>query len=205
MRLRDVPRNLALLLCVFTASFAGPADAHNSRAPLNTSGLPIANLTHGQLHVMDRYRNAIVDLAARQVSPDVETRTLYNFVNLQFAYCLWGLVPGALTNEDNPFNGCSHAYLAGSKALLDQLQRSSGDPAKANELASRIQSDMLRENTALQICSNGAAPLNTGEIILPEWAGVPFNPLKTLLIFIGICILTGLLLAGFRKSNKEAA
>ena len=197
--------NLAVLLSLAAALFSASAGAHSSRKPLNTSGLPIANLSHDQLRVMDRYRGAIVALAARESRPDVATRTLYNFVNLQFAYCLWGLVPGALTNEDNPFNGCSHAYLAGSKALLDRLQRSSSDPAAANLLAARIQSDMQREETGALICRNGVEPLNTADIVFPEWSGIAINPLLTLLAFIVFGTLTGLFLLNRGKDPREVA
>lgn len=197
--------NLAVLLSLVAALFSAPAGAHSSRKPLNTSGLPIANLSHDQLRVMDRYKDSIVALAASQISPDVATRTLHNFVNLQFAYCLWGLVPGALTHEDSAFNGCSHAYLAGSKALLDQLQRSSSDPAEANQLAARIQSDMQREETGALICRNGVEPLNTADIVFPEWSGIAINPLLTLLAFIGVGILAGLFLLNRSKGTREVA
>ncbi|RUP10429.1 hypothetical protein [Hyphomicrobium sp.] len=199
----EKPVNLAVLLSLVAALFSAPAGAHSSRKPLNTSGLPIANLSHDQLRVMDRYKESIVALAAREIRPDVGTRTLYNFVNLQFAYCLWGLVPGALTNEDNPFNGCAHAYLAGSKALLEQLQRSSSDPADANQLAARIQSDMQREETGALICRNGVHTLNTAEIVFPEWSGIAFNPLLTLLGLIGFGTLAGLFLVNRSKGARE--
>jgi len=195
--------SLAVLLSLVAAMCSAPAGAHSSRQPLITSGLPIANLSHDQLRVMDRYKDSIVALAAREISPDVATRTLYNFVNLQFAYCLWGLVPGALANEDSPFNGCSHAYLAGSKALLDQLQRSSSDPAKANQLAARIQSDMQGQETGALICRNGVSTLNTAEIVFPEWSGTAFNPLLTLLAFIVFGTLAGLLLLNRSKDTRE--
>lgn len=197
--------NLLVLLCVTATSLSDPAAAHRSQGAVNTSGLPIANLTHDQLMVVARHKNAILGLAARQIHPDLETRTLLNFVNMQFSYCLWGFVPGSLTDEDNPFNGCSHAYLAGSKALLEQLQRSSDEPELANELASRIQSDMVREHAVGVICSNGVAPLNTSEIVLPEWSGIAFNPILALLAFFGSFTLTGLLAVGRITSSRKAS
>lgn len=197
--------SLAVLLSLSAALLSGSAAAHSSRKPLNTSGLPIANLSHDQLRVIERYKDSIMALAARQISPDLATRTLYNFVNLQFAYCLWGLVPGALTNEDSAFNGCSHAYLAGSKALLVQLQRSSSDPAEANQLAARIQSDMQREDSGALICRNGIEPLNTAEIVFPEWSGIAVNPLLTLLAFIVFGTLAGLFLLNRSKGTREVA
>lgn len=197
--------HLFVLLCIAATPLSGPAAAHRSQSAVNTSGLPIANLTHDQLRVVDRHKDAILHLAQRQISPDLKTRTLLNFANVQFSYCLWGLVPGSLTDEANPFNGCSHAYLAGSKALLDHLQRSSDDPGRAHELAGRVQADMVREHSVGQICSNGVAPLNTAEIVFPEWSGIAFNPLLALLALIAFFTLTGLLVVGRMTGGRKVS
>ncbi len=67
--------------------------------------------------VISGYRGAILDLAQRQTQTDPTFRRLYNHGNLQYTYCLWGLMPGSLMDEESPFNECSHAYLATTKAL----------------------------------------------------------------------------------------
>ncbi len=174
---------------------SSPADAHHQRKNLNTSGLSFPSLTHGQLRVMAVYRSDILDLAAKQVSPDLDTRTLRNFINLQFTYCLWGIFPGSLTDEDSPFNECSHAYLSASKALLDRLERVSDDPSAASELAARINREMQRDQSALRICRNSVNPFNTAEIILPEWSNVTFNPLILLMAMLAVMVLAGLAVA----------
>lgn len=160
---------------------SGEAEAHHLRRPADSSGVSIPSMTHGQLRVMSGYRSAVLDLARRQARPDLEARTLHNFIELQFAYCLWGLVPGSLSHEGNPFNECSHAYLAGTKALLDRLRRAEDTRSEAEVLAETINREMVLDGSALEICSNSFEAFNTAEIIMPEWANVSFNPLGVLL------------------------
>jgi hypothetical protein len=184
---RGAVRDIAAIILLFSglALFWGAAaEAHSSRNGTDkTSGISIANLTHGQLHVLTRYQTEILRLADRQIQPSVEARTLQNFVNLQFAYCLWGLVPGSLSDEANPFNECSHAYLAGAKALLDHLRQTEDTRVRADALAARINLAMLADATALEICSNSFEPFNSAQIIMPTWRDAPFNPLGILLGF----------------------
>jgi len=177
-----------------------PAEAHHKRNSASNAGLIIPNLSHGQLRVIAKYKNAILDLSNRQLRPDADTQTLHNFINLQFTYCFWGLVPGSLANEDNPFNACTHAYLAGSKALLQRLERASEHPAEIRELAMRINVDMLLEETALEICGNGVEPLNTTDIIMPEWLGFTFNPIVLLYSSIAFLVTAGLVAQRLRTS-----
>ncbi len=162
------------------------ADAHHLRRPADSSGVSIPSMTHGQLRIMSGYRAAVMDLARRQARPDLEARTLHNFIELQFAYCLWGMVPGSLSHEDNPFNECSHAYLAGTKALLDRLRRAEDTRSEAEGLAENINREMVLNGSALEICSNSFEAFNTAEIIMPEWANVSFNPLG---VVLGIVVM----------------
>lgn len=189
-RLAPLRASWSATLSVFLAivglalALSGPANAHHSRKSTDkTSGISIPNLTHGQLHVLTRYQSAIMSLANRQVRPSLEARTLQNFVNLQLAYCLWGLVPGSISNEASPFNECSHAYLAATKALLGRLQQTDDTREKADALADQINLAMLEDATALEICSNSFEPFNTAQIIMPMWADITFNPLGILLGF----------------------
>ncbi len=174
-----------LMIFGLALTSSGNVEAHRSvRSSDQTSGISIPNLTHGQLHIMTRYRSAILDLANRQVQPGIEARSLQNFINLQFAYCLWGLIPGSLSDEANPFNECSHAYLAASKALLDRLRKTEETRSGADALTDEINLAMLQDAVALEICSNSFEPFNTAQIIMPEWASVAFNPLGVLLGFV---------------------
>lgn len=196
---------LASVGLIFVATF--PAEAHHPRKSTDkTSGISIPNLTHGQLHVLTRYQSAIMSLANRQVRPSLEARTLQNFVNLQLAYCLWGLVPGSISDEASPFNECSHAYLAATKLLLERLQRADDTRAKADALADQINLAMLEDATALEICSNSFEPFNTAQIIMPMWADMTFNPLGILLgCFIFGASAGGLAMArGGRRPARSA-
>lgn len=189
----------ATTLCLM----APGADAHSRRQASDApaSGISIPNLHHGQLKIMARYRPAILDLANRQISPDLQTRTLQNFVNLQFAYCLWGLIPESITNESSAFNACSHAYLSASKALLDHLQKAADNRAEASSLLAKINTAMIADATALTMCSNGIAPFNTAEIIMPEWADVPFNPLTGLAWMVAFAAIAGA--AAMSRSGRK--
>lgn len=193
---------LPVLACV-AILLSGPADAHHRRAGSDNSGVSIPNLTHGQLRVMTQYHSRILHLASRQVQPNMEVRTLQNFINLQFAYCLWGVVPGSLANEDSPFNECSHAYLAASKALLDRLRHGGETREEAETLSQNISLAMLQTASAFEICANGIEPFNTAEIIMPEWGGVSFDPLKVLLGFFVVCASAGTFAAA--RSRRGAA
>jgi hypothetical protein len=186
---------------------APAADAHTRRpaSDVPTSGISFPNLPHGQLKVVARYRPAILDLANRQISPDLQTRTLQNYVNLQYTYCLWGLVPGSITNENSAFNACSHAYLAASKALLDHLQKAADNRSEAGDLLSKINTAIIADATALAMCSNGIAPLNTAEIIMPEWADMSFNPLTGLAWTVAFAAIAGAAMTRSGRKRENAS
>ena len=77
--------------------------------------------------------SAIRDLADRQEPTDLTMRRLQDFVNLQSFACLWGLVPGSLTDERSPFNECAHSYLAAlrrSSSTCDRCLRAIGPRSK---------------------------------------------------------------------------
>lgn len=177
----SVPLWLAAFM-ITTFLGVNSASAHHRRASLNPAGIEIANLTHGQLRVMADFRTAIVDLAAKQVHTDDVLRRLLNFTNIQFAYCFWGLIPGALSDEASPFNECTHAYLAGSKALLMHLQNVAEDRDAANRLAMQINEAMMYERSSLQLCQNSLGTFNTAEIVYPDWAAQGLTPISAMVL-----------------------
>jgi hypothetical protein len=67
-------------------------------------------------------RAAILDLAARQIPTDPTMRRLEGFINPQYFDRLWGIIAGSVGDESSPFNECSHAYLAATRALFLHLQ-----------------------------------------------------------------------------------
>ena len=164
-----------------------PASAHNRRGSENTSGIPIPSLTHGQMAVIADYRGEILDLAARQSRTDETFRRLLNFGTIQHTYCLWGLVPGSLRDEDSPFNECSHAYLSAAQALLVHMRDIAPDKAPADALISRIDAAMVRNRASFVLCQFSAEPFNTAAVIYPEWRQVPFHP-ASILAFTGLAL-----------------
>jgi hypothetical protein len=166
------------------------AIAHGLNSNGAPSGLSIPSLAHGQLQVMAEYRNAVVELAERQINPDTETKKLLNFVNLQYAYCLWGLIPGSLTDESNPFNACAHAYLAATKALLAHLVTAADRRVEAERLAEAINFAMLLRHSSLEICRNSFDALNASEIVYPRISDTSVNMLAVILFLILISATT---------------
>jgi hypothetical protein len=163
-----------LATCFAIAFFSASsfAYAHHQRTTQNTSGIPIPNITHGQARTLTDYRSAILELAGRQINADADAQRLMNFANVQYTYCLWGLVPGSLSDESNPFNECTHAYLAAARALLMHLQDVADDRAEVQELAAKINIAMMRDRSSLQLCRNSFDPFNTAEVIYPDWSGM---------------------------------
>lgn len=158
---------------------AGLAQAHRSAANADDGGIRIPALTHGQMAVIAGYRGDILALAARQSPTDETFRRLLNFGNLQYTYCLWGLVPGSLGDEASPFNECSHAYLSAAQALLVHM-RGMNDPrsppgAETEALVSRIDADMVRNGASFVLCRFSAEDFNTAAMIRPDWSAIPFH------------------------------
>ncbi|MFT3688973.1 hypothetical protein [Paenirhodobacter sp.] len=149
---------LALLL-------ATSAEAHRARPLAPDDGVRIASLTHGQMAVIARYRGEILALADRRYPPDDTLRRLVNYARLQRAYCLWGLMPGTISDENSPFNSCAHAYLAATRAVLLRL-----DPTpQATALRQRIDDEMLLNGASLVLCAYSAEEFSTAVMVRPDW------------------------------------
>ena len=179
-----------LILFAWTLVLAPPVAAHHhDRAGSSTGGIPIPNITHGQMTVIADYRRAIVDLAASRPRTDPVLRRLANFANVQYAYCLWGLIPGSLSDENSPFNACMHAALAAARALLLHLQATGDETGAAKSLTMQIESDMLRNNASLTLCRYSETPFSTAQVISPGWGKIPFH-LPSLAAFLSlVCAL----------------
>ena len=143
--------------------------------------------------VISGYRGAILDLAQRQTQTDPTFRRLYNHGNLQYTYCLWGLMPGSLTDEESPFNECSHAYLATAKALLAYMATMPAARNEANALISSIDADMVRSGASWILCQFSGEAFSTGEVIEPRWRDM-FLHLPSLAVLV--IMAAALLLAG---------
>lgn len=178
------------LLCLDAAA---PAWAHHqgtSRAA-PADGISIPTISHGQMVVLADNRAAIMALAERQFPTDRVMRRLQGFINIQFSVCLWGLMPGGLTDENSPFNECAHAYLAATRALLLYLQGMPGDRAPVHALVDKIEVEMLSRKSALVLCRYSDKSFNTSEIIHPDWSLLPSHPPSVIALAIVLLAAVG--------------
>jgi hypothetical protein len=210
-RCRAIVRRALCCLVVAAAIImvAAPARAHHPRpADGALIGVAVPAIGHGEMLVVARYRSDILDLAQRQVRTDPTLRRLSGFVSLQYFACLWGLVPGSLTDEASPFNECSHAYVAGTRALLAHIGTMPGDQSAAKVLEDRIAADIAADPVFAALCSNSSETFDSGVIIGPEWRLAPSH-LPTVLSCLS---LLGLAAAGawllsrcFPVANRPAS
>ena len=178
----------ALLLALLATS----AFAHRQAADGDSTGagIPIPNLTHGQMAVIAANMPDILALADRQTALDETARRLRAFVDWQYFFCFRGLVPGSLKDEESPFNECSHAYLAGTQALLLELRQTRGDRAEVRALVDKVGLDMIRNNASLVLCRFSGEAFNTADVVSPRWSEVPGHP-PSLATFGSLAFLIG--------------
>ena len=175
-----------LIVAAAIVAISAPARAHHPRPQQGTLiGVEIPAIGHGEMLAVANYRSDILALAQRQLRTDPTLRRLMGFVSLQHFACLWGLVPGSLTDEASPFNECSHAYVAGTRALLAHMGTMPGDQSAAKTLEARIAADIAADPVFAALCANSSETFDSGMIIGPDWGLVPSH-LPT--------VLTGLLL-----------
>jgi hypothetical protein len=151
--------------------------------------LPIANLTHGQMTVMARWRGPILALADRVLWPDRDLRLLLRHEDLQHRLCAFGLMPGSVTDEDSPFNECTHAYLAIDREILLQMAARGERQAEAQALKEKVSFDMTANADALVGCQYSAERFNTASMVYPDLFGIPMHwpsALATLGLLLGL-------------------
>ena len=157
---------------------ASPSHAHriSTRSGPPPEGVSIPSLTHGQMAVIRDNLPAIKALASARLGFDLTTWRLEDYLNLQSFACLWGIVPGSITDENSPFNECAHAYLAAGRALLLQLAHEPGaDHKSIDALISKIEVEMLADGASMNLCRYSDEPFNTNEIIWPHWGMAPVS------------------------------
>jgi hypothetical protein len=167
-----------------------PAAAHHKGVPHDGTvlGVAIPAITHGEMLVLAKYRTRILDLAARQPATDPTFRRLAGFVSLQYFACFRGLVPGSLTDDSSPFNECSHAYLAGTRALLAHMADMPGDKSAAKALQERIAAELASDPAFGAFCSNSREVFDSADIVPPDWAMIPAHP-PTVVTFSAFMLL----------------
>lgn len=184
---------LALLACLFMLQ-TGSGWAHRSSAGTDTSGISIPSLSHGEMAIIAEYRKPIIDLAARMTRTDEKFRRLVNYTNIQYSYCLWGVVPGSMTDEQSPFNACSHAYLAATKAVLVYMRDMPEHREAVSTLVSDLDAELVRNGGSFVMCQYSGDPYNTADIVTPRWSDVPGH-LTSLFSFLGFAAVVAA--AGF--------
>jgi hypothetical protein len=147
----------------------------------------------------------VLDLAARQPVTDPTLRRLAGFVSLQYFECFWGLVPGSLSDERSPFNECSHAYLAGVRALLAHMTAMPGNQSAAKELEARMAAEIASDPSYNVVCSNSGETFDSADVIGPDWQLAPVH-MPTVLTFLGFAMLvvSGLAVACRRRLFRRA-
>ena len=182
-------RAVTRALLVLTLFAVAPASAHHRSAndgPIR--GVAIPAIAHGEMLVLAGYRSRILELAARQGVTDPTLRRLAGFVSLQTFACFWGLVPGSLSDETSPFNECTHATLAGVKALLAHMTTMPGDQSAAKELEARIDAEIANDPAAHALCSNSSQNFDSADVIWPDWP-LALTHMPTVLTFAGLVVL----------------
>jgi hypothetical protein len=160
-----------LSLLLVTAS----AQAHGSRSGGSPAGIAIPSLSHGEMAVISAYYGDIVDLAQSASDTNEPFRRVLNFSRIEYAACLWGQMPGSVTDEASPFNECSHAYLAAVKVVLLDMRTMPAEKKRAGDLVSRIDEEMALGGLALIGCQFSNEAFNTAEMIWPNWRDVPWH------------------------------
>ena len=195
----------SLLAAVLAMLVIPPATAHHQSADGPIRGVAISAISHGEMPVVARYRSRIIELVARQPVTDPTLRRLAGFVSLQHFACFWGLVPGSLADEQSPFNECSHAYLAGARALLAHMTAMPGNQSAAKELEARIAAEIAADPTAQAVCSNSSQTFDSADVIGPDWQLAPKHA-PTVLTFslFAALVAAGLVALGRRKLFRAA-
>jgi hypothetical protein len=205
-RARRLPRGclyIAVVILFNALPISGWAHREPTGGQAPADSISIPNLSHGQMAVIANNRVAILDLAARQIPTDPIMRRLEGFINLQFFDCMWGMIPGSVEDESSPFNECSHAYLAATRALLLHLQTMPGDRAPVRALIAKIEREMLDNNASLVLCRYSDEPFNTAERITPRWLDIPFH-IPSLATFAGLTLLVaGCAYIGIRQIGRS--
>lgn len=154
------------------------------------SGLKIPALTHGQMAGIAPFRAEILALAEQHRPADETLQRLVNHARIQFSWCLWGLMPGTVTDEASPFNTCAHAYLAATRSALLRLEEIAGDREETQALVRRVEQAMMRNAAALELCAYSSDDYTTAAIVRPDWPLLPRHTPS-----IGLLAVAGLGLA----------
>ncbi|CCM75322.1 hypothetical protein [Rhizobium mesoamericanum] len=181
-------RSIFLLTAIALLPFCSVAEAHRRSGGGSHTGIAVAEISHGGMIMIAEYHARIIDLAGRATDTTEPFRRVLNYAQIQHAYCLWGKIPGSVTDEASPFNECSHAYLAATKAVLLSMRSMQGEAAEAEAIVSAIDAGMVLRGLALITCEFSGEAFNTAYIVRPVWKEVPLH-------LASMATLTGLFVA----------
>lgn len=163
---------LLAAICLVLSIWPTVLAAHGGGASGSHAGIPIPSLTHGEMALIAPYYRRIIAVAEDVPNTDETFRRLLNFAQIQRAYCLWGIMPGSVSDEESPFNECSHAYLAAAKAVLLQMRIMNGDRGSVEDLVSDIDAILVRNNLSLVLCKFSGESFNTADLVRPRPADI---------------------------------
>ncbi|WP_377296148.1 hypothetical protein [Rhizobium sp. SGZ-381] len=164
--------HLVLLLLLLVPIAPSVSHAHGFDAPEDQSGYAIPSIDHAAMRVIAPYRDRIIPLARQAAATDAELSALLLHNQMQSANCLWLLVPGSLTDEENPFNECAHADMAGLKAMLERLSLLPQTQGAARAVISDLDHDMVLAGTSFVLCAFAKESFNTASQVRPDWGAV---------------------------------
>lgn len=165
------------MVLLLLLSGASPSSAHGvSKGGGNTAGISIPSLGHGEMAVLAPYQRAIMDLALSAADTNEPFRRVLNYAQIQYAYCLWGVMPGTIFDEASPFNECAHAYLAATKAVLLDMRSMPGEAKRADTLASQLDEELVKSGLALVLCQFSGERFNTADLIRPRFIDILAHP-----------------------------
>ncbi|MBX4907825.1 hypothetical protein HJA82_10605 [Rhizobium bangladeshense] len=192
------------LIASLLPMFIGNALAHGSNSGGSHPGLDIPAISHGEMAVISEYRSSISMLASRAADTNESFRRVLNYSEIQYSYCLWGRMPGSVTDEESPFNECAHAYLAATKAVLMAMREMPREAPAAGEIISAIDADMAGRGLAFITCQFSGEAFNTADIIKPSWSKVPLHP-ASMASLTGLAALFGLAVLALRRVSRPKA
>ncbi|MDZ7823582.1 MAG: hypothetical protein U5K75_05740 [Ahrensia sp.] len=162
--------NQLLLAVAILFTTAAPVLAHSGGAAAGANGgIDIGYITHDQMQVIYQYHDEVLAIAARQFAPAESFSRILNYAHIQRTYCALGMMPSAVTDEESPFNECSHAYLAATQDLLLHMMEMPKQSTMVQDLVQRVDLAMIKNGAALQSCQFSEIGFNTANIITPDW------------------------------------
>ncbi len=180
---------LIAIFCLLLSGWPTAVAAHGGSSSGSQAGIPIPSLTHGEMAVIAPYYGRIVSLAESVSDTDETFRRLLNFAQIQHTYCLWGLMPGSISDEESPFNECSHAYLAAAKAVLLQMRTMKGEKTSLDDLVSEIDAALVRNNLSLILCKFSGESFNTADLIRPKPAEIVMHAKSLMTILAAVLVM----------------